>query len=168
MPRIYQNMLQTFLRITFFDKFKNYFMPYDVSKYEGMDYMWRVLCSSALCAGMTFGLTYPLDVIHTRTCGDMSKKGATRLYKTTFDCFNRTNIDEGKLGLYKGMEYALISVIVRSIFTLPIYSLFKDTNKLPEGASWSQKFYKQVGAACVSSTLLSLIAYPIDTAKRSA
>ena len=141
-------------------------MPYDVSKYEGVDYMWRVLCSGALCAGITFGLTYPFDLIHTRTSGDMSKKGTTRLYKTTFDCFNRTNIDEGRMGLYKGMEYAALSALLRSIFTLPIYSLFKDTSA--EQTSWSQKFYKQIGAAFISSTLISLLVYPVDTIKKTA
>lgn len=53
--------------------------------------------------GMTTALTYPFDLINTRMATDMTPKGQRRLYDTVFDCFNRTNIDEGlKTGLYKG------------------------------------------------------------------
>lgn len=49
MPKIYFNGAQTFLRVTFFDRVKNYWMPYDVSKYSGFDYFWRVGLSATIC-----------------------------------------------------------------------------------------------------------------------
>lgn len=61
-------------------------------------------------------ITYPFDLIHTRMCADMSRKNTTRLYQTTFDCFNRTNLDETRMGLYKGAEVAVAQALIRSIF----------------------------------------------------
>ena len=88
-------------------------MPYDVSKYIGFDYFWRVACASQIITGLNLLMCYPLDLIHTRTSGDMSKKGTTRLYQTTFDCFNRTNLEETRIGLYKGYEIAYAAAIGR-------------------------------------------------------
>jgi Mitochondrial carrier protein len=102
-------------RIVFFDKIKNWMMPHDSQQYSGFDFFWRVAFSSILCTGLTLGLSYPFDLIHTRTSADMTKKNTTRLYTTTFDCFNRTNLEEGRWGLYKGAEIALASSLLRSI-----------------------------------------------------
>ena len=33
MPKVYQNSMQMFTRVLFFDKVKNWMMPYDPSKY---------------------------------------------------------------------------------------------------------------------------------------
>jgi hypothetical protein len=60
--------------------------------------------------------SYPLDLIHTRMCTDMARKNTTRLYTTTFDCFNRTNLDETSRAMYKGAEIAVASAFIRSIF----------------------------------------------------
>ena len=48
-------------------------MPYDIKKYKGFDYLWRVSISSLLCMSLTALLAYPLDLIHTRITMDMSK-----------------------------------------------------------------------------------------------
>lgn len=85
-----------------YDKIKNSFMPYDTKKYKGFDYFWRSSLAAAFCMGLTTLVTYPFDLFHTRLAIDLSKKGEKRLFKTTFDCFNRTNLDEGRSGLYKG------------------------------------------------------------------
>ena len=63
-----------FTRILFYDKFKNWLMPYDTSKYTGVDYFLRASISSVLCNSVMLFITYPLDLIHTRTSTDMSKK----------------------------------------------------------------------------------------------
>lgn len=104
-----------FCRVLFFDKIKNWLMPYDTSKYSGFDYFWRVAVSSVTCGAVTLGLSYPLDLIHTRMATDMARKNTTRLYTTTFDCFNRTNMDESRYGLYKGAEFAVASALIRSM-----------------------------------------------------
>lgn len=75
MPKIYQNMLQTALRIMFFDRSKAFLMPYSENKYEGFDYLWRILTSATVTGGLTLFVTYPLDLIHTRMSGDLTKKG---------------------------------------------------------------------------------------------
>lgn len=116
MANIYFNSSQTMTRVLFFDKVKHWLMPYDPSKYEGFDYFWRVVSSSLVCGAIALFFTYPLDLIHTRMCADMSIKGAPRLYKTTFDCFCRTNLDEGKLGLYKGAELVVFQALLRTTF----------------------------------------------------
>ena len=83
-------------------------MPYDVNKYKGFNYFWRAAISGSICMGLSALLTYPLDLIHTRTTSDLSKKGHPRLFKTTFDCFNRTHLDEGRSGLYKGVSVSFL------------------------------------------------------------
>lgn len=87
-----------------YDKIKRSFFPMDDSRYRGLDYLWRVAASSSIIMGVTAFLTYPLDLIHTRLAMDMSHKGQKKLYSNTFDCFNRTVIDEGglRLGIFKG------------------------------------------------------------------
>ena len=100
-------------------------MPYENNKYKGFDLFWRSAISASFCMGITTLFTYPLDLIHTRIATDINKKGQQRLFTTTFDCFNRTNLDEGRMGLYKGFELAIISSLLRASFTLPIYEVFK-------------------------------------------
>lgn len=97
-----------FLKIFFYDKVKNYFMPYAPQRYHGFDFFWRATSAASVCAVATTLFSYPLDLIHTRIASDLTKKGQQRLFKTTFDCFNRTNLDEGRWGLFKGYEFALV------------------------------------------------------------
>ena len=123
---IYRNMGVVVLQVTVFDKIKHAYMPYDVSKYQGIDYWWRFLACASMTMGLTAGLTYPLDLIHTRLTSDMSKSGQSRLFKTTFDCFNRTNIDEGfKKGLYKGLDLSVTASVFRAGLTMPLYNVMR-------------------------------------------
>ena len=132
MPKVYQNSMQMFTRVLFFDKVKNWLMPYDNSKYAGFDYFWRLVSTSTICMGFTLLFTYPFELIHTRTCSDMSRKGQSRLFTTTFDCFNRTNIDEGRWGTYKGAEVAIVASLARAMLQLPIYEVVKKQKWLEE------------------------------------
>lgn len=125
MPQVYKMMSQMLLKVTLYDKIKHSIMPNDPRKYSGIDFYWRACLSAVACMGVTTLVTYPLDLIHTRTSVDMTKKSATRLYTTTFDCFNRTNLDEGRFGLYKGVELAVFSALLRACLTLPVYDLVK-------------------------------------------
>ena len=50
-------------------------MPYDESKYTGLDYYWRYMASASMIMSITCALTYPMDLIHTKLVCDMSKKG---------------------------------------------------------------------------------------------
>lgn len=125
---IYRNMGLIAVRVTLFDKIKNMYMPNDVSRYSGLDYYWRYYASAAMCLGVTAALTYPFDLIHTRMASDMSKKGQSRLFITTFDCFNRTNIDEGRKGLYKGVEVSFAASMLRCLITLPLHDILKSQN----------------------------------------
>jgi hypothetical protein len=96
------------LKIYIYDKTKNAFMPYEAKKYKGFDYFWRAALSGMFCMGATALIAYPFDTIHTRITTDMTKKGQQRLFSTTFDCFNRTHLDEGRKGIYKGVQLAVI------------------------------------------------------------
>ena len=110
------------LQVSVYDKIKHAYMPNDQSKYTGIDYIWRLYASSAMIMGLTAGLTYPLDLIHTRLATDMTPKGQDRSYTTTFDCFNRTNINEGfKKGLYKGIEFSVASSAIRTMICMPLF-----------------------------------------------
>lgn len=111
---------------------------------------------------MTLMLTYPLDLIHTRTSADMTMRGQDRLFTTTFDCFNRTNLDEKRIGLYKGIELAALVSIVRSCIQLPIYEACKKTT---ENAPYAE-FNQRVGASMLSGLICGTLLYPVDTAKR--
>ena len=102
MVNIYRTWSQVFLKIFLYDKIKNYFMPYSEQRYKGFDYFWRAGSAATLCTLFTTLISYPLDLIHTRVTTDLTKKNQPRLFKTTFDCFNRTHLDEGRSGLYKG------------------------------------------------------------------
>ena len=90
------------MKVLTYDKIKNYFMPYDSRKYSGFDFFWRASASAVFTSGLTMLFTYPFDVFHTKMTADMSKKGEKRLFTTTFDCFNKTHLDGGRAGLFKG------------------------------------------------------------------
>jgi len=123
---IYRHFAVIGLQVTVYDRIKHAYMPYDSSRYSGIDYYWRLIASAGMIMGITAGITYPLDLIHTRLASDMSKKGQQRLYTTTFDCFNRTNIDEGfKKGLYKGIELSVASSAIRAGLVYPLYDLLQ-------------------------------------------
>ena len=76
--------------------------------------------------GLTTFLTYPFDLFHTRITADLTKKGKPRLFKTTFDVFNRTHIDEGRRGLFKGVEAAIFSSLLRGAIVLPLYDFLQN------------------------------------------
>ena len=141
-----------------------------MSRYTGVDYVWRVFASSAILMGITAGLTYPFDLVHTRLTSDMSSKTDKRLFATTFDCFNRTNIDEGfRAGVCKGVEISIVASALRTGLALPIYSVLQ-SNQIQKSASsnsYTGNFYKKMGVSFMSSMVLSLVLYPLDTAKRA-
>jgi len=123
---LYRNMLLIGLQVTVYDRIKHAYMPYDISKYTGIDYYWRLIASSAMIMGITAAITYPFDNIHTRLVADMTKKNQQRLFTTTFDCFHRTNVDEGwKKGIYKGYELCMASSVARAALTLPMYDALR-------------------------------------------
>ena len=50
---------------------------------------------------------------------------------TTFDCFNRTHVDEGFLsGLYKGWELSVFSSGLRIALTLPILDVIRKNSTI--------------------------------------
>ena len=157
-----------FLKIFFYDKIKNSFMPYDTKKYKGFDYFWRASISASICMGITTIFAYPFDLVHTRMVTDLTKKGQSRLFYTTFDCLNRTHIDEGRKGLYKGFELAIATSLLRASFTLPIYDTLRHTgyfNKR-EKETLMGNFLSKLGPSFITSILLSTLMYPLDTLKR--
>lgn len=123
MSNIYKTWGQLMLNVFLYDKIKDFFMPYDPRKYSGLDLYLKTASAATVCTAATLFLTYPLDLIHTRMVTDMTKKGQPRLFTTSFDCFNRTNLDEGRYGLYKGWQVALINSACRGALTLPLYEL---------------------------------------------
>lgn len=124
---IYRCLTQIILRVSIYDRIKQQYMPLDPSRYTpGLEYYARVTAQSAMLIGITTAITYPLDLIHTRMVTDMALRGQPRLYATTFDCFNRTNIDEGfRAGLYKGWQLSATSAGVRTLLTLPIIDIVR-------------------------------------------
>ena len=141
-------------------------MPYESHKYKGADYLLRAASAASICMALTTLLTYPLDLIHTRMTCDMSKTQSQRLYTTTFDCFNRTNIDEGRKSLYKGFEVALIQAALRGVFTLPVYDFSLKYLNSGDSQTLTGQFASKLGPSLISSLLLSLVLYPFDTMKR--
>ena len=166
---IYRSMVLIGLNVTIYDRIKHAYMPYDSSKYTGIDYYWRLCASSAMIMGITCAFTYPFDLIHTRLVSDMTKKNQQRLFTTTFDCFHRTNVDEGwKKGIYKGYELCVASSVARAAMTLPLYDAMKGEgvqNAIGSNGMLSN-IYSKIGVSLASSLVLSLILYPLDTAKR--
>jgi hypothetical protein len=73
MANIYKVTSLMSLKVFFYDKFKNFWMPYSPARYTGVDYIWRSALAGSLCTVLTTLLTYPLDLIHTRLVTDMSK-----------------------------------------------------------------------------------------------
>ena len=123
-----------------------------------------MLGSCAMTIGLTTALTYPLDLIHTRLVSDMTSKNNQRLYITTFDCFSRTNIDEGfKLGLYKGWQVSVLGSGLRAMLTLPLFDLIRK-NSTHDG--FLGNFMQKIGISLITSSFLSLVLYPLDTVKR--
>ena len=122
---IYKSFVQLGIRIFFYDKIKGYFMPFDTHKYRGFDYYWRAASAFSACTALTTLFVYPFDTIHTRIAADLTPKGKPRLFTTTFDCFNRTHLDEGRVGLFKGYQLAIVSSVLRASLTLPIYDSYR-------------------------------------------
>ena len=144
-------------------------MPLDASRYTpGLEYYGSVIMQSAMLIGMTTALTYPFDLINTRMATDMTPKGQRRLYDTVFDCFNRTNIDEGlKTGLYKGWQISALQSAFRSVLTLPVIDVVRNSSsKIDGGNQMVREFFEKIGVSFFSSTFMSLLLYPLDTAKR--
>lgn len=135
----------------------------DASKYTGVDYGMRLALSASCIMGLTAVLAYPLDLINTRLASDMSKTGQPRLFKTTFDCFNRTNIDEGRAGLYKGLELSVASSAARAVLALPLYDAVQ---KQSQALSLNQYGFDKIGVSMLTSLIMSVFLYPLDTAKR--
>ena len=76
--------------------------------------------------GLSTAIVYPLDLIHTRISTELTPKTERRQYHTTFDCFNRTHVDEGfKTGLYKGVQLSYTSSLLRSIMTVPMLDVMR-------------------------------------------
>jgi solute carrier family 25 (adenine nucleotide translocator) protein 4/5/6/31 len=163
---LYKTWSQMMLKMLFYDKIKNYLMPYSAHKYTGIDFFWRAAASGTACMALTTLLTYPFDLIHTRICSDLTKRGQPRLFRTTFDCFNRTNIDEGRNGLYKGAQISLITGILRGALTLPVYDAFKKYQPQNKD-SFLGNFWYKLGPSVITSLLLSLVLYPLDTVKKN-
>lgn len=173
MANIYRTWIQLSLKVFFYDKIKNYFMPYDTRKYKGFDFMWRATMAGTVGSALTLLLSYPFDLVHTRMTTDLTKKGQKRLFTTSFDCFNRTHLDEGRRGLYKGFELALLNAALRGAVTLPIYEMIKNTsfmkqaNTTSDSSSLLNTFMQRLGPSMISSLALSMVLYPLDTLKRS-
>lgn len=167
MPNIYKNSAQLFMKISLYDKIKNYWMPYDFRKYSGVDYFWRAAASAAMCMLFSTALVYPLDTIHTKISTDMTAQNKSKLFNTTFDCFNRTNLDEGRMGLYKGVEISLVTGALRACLTLPVYDMIRRNSLMKGRNDKTSKYWDMLGASATSGILISLILYPFDTVMRS-
>lgn len=170
MPHIYRQWAQVFIKITFYDRFKQAMMPYSPSKYSGVDFFIRTQSAAICCMGITTALTYQFDLLHTRLTADCTPLSRTRIYSSTFQCFNRTNIEEGRLGLFKGVEFAVASAVIRAMLQMPIYDMVKwSANKVgcDNMDTTVGSFTQRVGASLVSGMLLSCFLYPLDTFKRN-
>jgi Mitochondrial carrier protein len=115
------------MKVFLYDKVKNTFMPYDTHKYHGLDYLWRSAFSFSILTGVSTLLVYPLDLAHTRLTTDITPKKSPRLFYNTFDVMNRTHVDEGKAGLYKGAQVAVLSAALRAGLGLPLYDAVRTT-----------------------------------------
>jgi hypothetical protein len=147
-----------------YDKVKASFMPYDAHKYKGFDYFWRAAGAYSILTAISTLIVYPFDLAHTRVTADITHKNQPRLFTTTFDAFNRTHLDEGRAGLYKGYQLAIVSSVLRASLSLPVYDTLKKRTSGEEG--WLSNFNQRVGASFLSSMLISLLLYPLDTIKR--
>ncbi len=170
MPHIYGQWVQVLVKVTFYDRIKHAIMPYNSNKYSGLDFFIRSQTAAISCMGLSLALTYPFDLIHTRISADFTPATRQRIYTSTFQCFNRTNIEEGRFGTFKGMEFAIFAAVFRSMVHLPVYDSVKwATNKSgldnnPDSMPGS--FMQRIGASLITGLFLSTILYPIDTFKR--
>ena len=115
MPHVYKQWSQVLIKVAFYDRVKNSLMPYSASKYSGIDFLVRSQTAALFCMGLTTAFTYPFDLLHTRMSADATPVGRQRIYASTFQCFNRTNLDEGRFACYKGLEFAVVGAVLRSM-----------------------------------------------------
>lgn len=171
MAHVYKQWLQVIIKVTFYDRFKQFFMPYSPSKYSGLDFFFRTQIAALCCMSVSTFFTYPMDLVHTRLAADSTPLKRDRFIVSTFQSFNKTNIDEGRMGLFKGVEFAVASSILRAMFQLPVYDVVKwSANKAGADnldTSLGQ-FTQRVGASLITAILLSAVLYPLDTFKRNA
>jgi hypothetical protein len=165
-PLVYRNYMAMFFKVTFYDKMKNYFMPYKSRKYKGMDYFFRTACASICAMSISTLFVYPFDVYHTRMSTDMTPSTKAPLYKSTFDCFSMTNVEEGRYGAFKGIYIAVPHAILKSLFTMPVYEQVRRNFGQGKEQTYMNQFMQRVGCSLLSGLLISLVLYPIDTGKR--
>jgi len=145
-------------------------MPYRNTKYTGLDLFIRSQSAAIMCMGLTTALTYPFDTLHTRLVSDSTPLTRKRTYSSTFQCFNRTNIEEGRFGCFKGLEFAVSAAVIRAMLHMPVYDMVKwSVNKtgMDGPDSPTGTFMQRMGASLISGTLLACILYPLDTFKRN-
>ncbi len=97
----------------------------------------------------------------------MTKKGQARLFTTTFDCFNRTHIDENRRGLFKGVSIQIAYSLCTAML-FPIYEVVKRQEMNMSSNPKVQHFMERIGTALSASMISGLLLYPLDTAKRCA
>jgi len=74
-------------------------------------------------------------------------------------------MDEGKWGLYKGAEIAVVASLARALLQLPVYDFVKRSSLVEN--STSEHFKQRIGTALISGLAVTMILYPLDTIKRS-
>ena len=59
-------LMQVTVKVTMFDRIKNYYMPLETKKYRGYDYYARIMLAGVTAQLFSTFLLYPMDVIVTR------------------------------------------------------------------------------------------------------
>ena len=65
--------------------------------------------------------------------------------------------------MYKGWQVSLVGSSLRAIFTLPLLDLVRKNSSVDGNLG---NFMQKIGISLVTSSVLSMVLYPLDTAKR--
>jgi len=124
-----------------------------------------------LAAGGAAGATsltvaYPLEYTYTRMAADVGKDGK-KMYNGLVDCITKTVNSDGIRGLYRGYGPSVAGIVVYRAGYFGLYDYSKTMTSLRLDEKNLRTVATKFGIALTIDIFAAMIAYPLDTIRRS-
>jgi len=150
------------LNFSFKDYFHTLFLSPD-SKSNPYMFLWGNVMSGGCAGAISTMFVYPLDFARTRLGVDIGRNKADRQFTGIFDCVGKVYRTNGIVGLYRGIDVAMVGIFLYRGLYFGLYDTGKGLFLSGEKKiSLFQKFLFAQMVVMVSES----ISYPTDTVKR--
>eukprot|EP00761_Pharyngomonas_kirbyi_P012825 gb/GECH01012852.1/.p1 GENE.gb/GECH01012852.1/~~gb/GECH01012852.1/.p1 ORF type:complete len:320 (+),score=68.20 gb/GECH01012852.1/:1-960(+) len=126
---------------------------------DELNYMQRMMCGG-LAGISSVAASYPLDLIRCR----LSAQGNETKYRGIWHCGKTIFVEEGFLGLYKGILPTLCGIAPYVGFNFSIYELLKST--APKNEQGEPSVFIRLMLGGVAGSIAQTITYPLDVIRR--